>query len=342
MGRVKIKPKMVWLLVIGLLAAVLIAMALALVQKNKAITTAMATIEQKDSAIAKADKEIEKLEGEITDQAAELREKLETAEKEKKRLEQENESLKKEIETLRAKKEKGKPKKLAGSQGQSATSVALSNQAATPSTSKVCYLTFDDGPSDNTLKILNILEEHQAKATFFVINSDHIDYTAKIEEAGHSIGLHTASHNYAKIYQSTDAFFADLKTISDKVEQYAGVKSDLIRFPGGSSNTVSKKYCKGIMTKLTGMATEAGYSYFDWNICSGDADSATPKYQVIRDNVLNSAKNKNSICVLMHDSAAKTSTVQALPEIIDGLKKMGYTFQALTPESCGYHHHVNN
>ena len=116
-----------------------------------------------------------------------------------------------------------------------------------------------------------------------------------------------------------------------------------MRFPGGSSNKVSAKYCGGIMTRLVSLVQERGYSYFDWNVASGDADSNTQSYTYIRNNVLNSAKNKNSACVLMHDSSVKTTTVQALPEIIEGLTAMGYRFEALTPETYGYHHrNLNN
>ena len=96
------------------------------------------------------------------------------------------------------------------------------------------------------------------------------------------------------------------------------------------------------MTQLVTLVQQKGYSYFDWNISSGDADSATPSYTYIRNNVLNNARNKNSICVLMHDAAAKTTTVQALPEIIEGLTKMGFRFEALTPETYGYHHQKLN
>ena len=218
----------------------------------------------------------------------------------------------------------------------------MSAQATVPSGSKVCYLTFDDGPSKNTPKILEILKKYNAKATFFVINSADIGYVKNIHDAGHTVGLHTATHNYSQIYSSIDAYFKDLQQISDKVESIIGIKPTVMRFPGGSSNHVSARYCKGIMTKLVTLVPQKGYSYFDWNVSSGDADKNTPSYTYIRNNVLNAAKNKNSICVLMHDAAAKTTTVQALPEIIEGLTKMGYTFEALTPESYGYHHKPTN
>lgn len=282
-------------------------------------------IENTEAIISEYEKQLAEKDKANTDIASQL----EAAQKEKKKLEDENAALKKKIETLSAQK--------------ADQSAAASPQATVPSGNKVCYLTFDDGPSKNTPKILDILKKYNAKATFFVINSSDIGYVKRIHDEGHTVGLHTASHNYAQIYSSVDAYFKDLQQISDKVESIIGIKSTVMRFPGGSSNQVSAKHCKGIMTKLVTLVPQKGYSYFDWNVSSGDADSNTPSYTYIRNNVLNAAKNKNSVCVLMHDAAAKTTTVQALPEIIEGLTKMGYRFEALTPETYGYHHrNLNN
>jgi peptidoglycan/xylan/chitin deacetylase (PgdA/CDA1 family) len=96
------------------------------------------------------------------------------------------------------------------------------------------------------------------------------------------------------------------------------------------------------MTKLTTQVKIKGYSYFDWNVDSGDASGNNVAASRITKNVLNQAKNKNSICVLMHDTAAKGTTVKALPGILDGLKKQGYKFEVLTEETYGYHYKVNN
>lgn len=271
---------------------------------------------------------------------------LEEIENQKKKLEDENARLKEEKEALSKEAEK---QKAAASSAQAelkkkaeAQSAASSVRPAEPVKNKVCYLTFDDGPSKNTLKILEILKKYGAKATFFVVDTKDIGYVRNIYEAGHTVGLHSATHNYSKIYSSTDAFFSDLKKISDRVEGIIGIKPKVIRFPGGSSNLVSKSYCNGIMSRLSSLVGEKGYSYFDWNVESGDADKTTASYTYIRNNVLSGAKNKNSACVLMHDSAAKTTTVQALPEILEGLAKMGYRFEAITPETNGYHHKINN
>ena len=318
--------------VIFVLVGALICSLVVIRKKDGYISSVKAQISENASKIETAEAKISEYEKQIAEKDkvnTEISSQLEKFKSEKKKLEDENAALKQKIETLSAKKS-----------GQSAA--AMSSQATAPSGSKVCYLTFDDGPSKNTPKILEILKKYNAKATFFVINSADIGYVKNIHDAGHTVGLHTATHNYSQIYSSIDAYFKDLQQISDKVESIIGIKPTVMRFPGGSSNQVSARYCKGIMTKLVTLVPQKGYSYFDWNVSSGDADKNTPSYTYIRNNVLNAAKNKNSICVLMHDAAAKTTTVQALPEIIEGLTKMGYTFEAITPESYGYHHKPTN
>lgn len=208
--------------------------------------------------------------------------------------------------------------------------------------SKICYLTFDDGPSDRTIEILDILERYEVKATFFVVGSSKLQYLPRIVEKGHAIGLHANSHDYSKIYKSTDAYFKDLMALSDKVYDKIGEHPMIMRFPGGGSNLVSQKHCKGIMTRLTSQVQIKGYAYFDWNVDSGDAVTKNITAKKIVSNVLTGAENKNSICVLMHDISSKNATVEALPEIIMGLKNMGYRFEVLTKNSYGYHHKVQN
>ena len=137
-------------------------------------------------------------------------------------------------------------------------------------TEKTCYLTFDDGPSDNTLKILDILDKYKVKATFFVMGTGKLSYVKKIHDAGHTVALHTYSHDYSKIYRSQKAYFEDLEKIGAAVKKYTGEDAKVIRFPGGSSNTVSRSYCKGIMTALSKETANRGYVYFDWNVDSTD------------------------------------------------------------------------
>lgn len=207
---------------------------------------------------------------------------------------------------------------------------------------KVVYLTFDDGPSHNTEEILKVLERYNVKATFFVtgVRADCYENIAKAYKAGHSIGLHTYSHDYASVYSSTQAYFQDLRKISDLVERMTNEKSYLIRFPGGSSNTISAEYVPQIMTKLTQKVREEGYQYFDWNCDSTDASgNNVPVAQIVRNATSSDAQYVN---ILMHDTDAKDTTVQALPQIIEYYRGQGYVFEGLETDSYAPHHHVNN
>lgn len=207
---------------------------------------------------------------------------------------------------------------------------------------KVVYLTFDDGPSTNTGKILDILKEKGAKGTFFVTgnNQEHDDMIKRAFDEGNSIGLHTFSHDYAKVYASEDAYFQDLQQVSDLVEKITGQKSMILRFPGGSSNTVSAKYVQGLMTQLTKDVRAKGYQYFDWNCDSTDASGNNVPVSTLVSNA--TSCSADHVNILMHDTDAKDTTVQALPQIIDYYKSQGYTFKGLTVDSVAAHHGVNN
>ena len=312
--------------------------AVELSKANKELETNTTSITEKDEKIADLEKQLE----ESKEQNETIKNELTSANVEKDRLQKENGNLKKEIEKLKANKKA--PVKVTVNKKPSQPSLKPLNQKPVDSSSKtkVCYLTFDDGPSSRTKEILDILKKYNVKATFFVINSPESYLMKRIHEEGHAIGLHAYSHNYAQIYKSTDAYFKDLNAISDKVYSLTGVRSPIMRFPGGGSNAVSKQYSKGIMTKLTAEVTKKGYAYFDWNVDSDDAGSSHSSYTRIVNNVINGSKGKNSICVLMHDASSKTSTVQALPYIIEGLSERGYRFEVLTNKTSGFHHSVNN
>lgn len=207
---------------------------------------------------------------------------------------------------------------------------------------KTVYLTFDDGPSENTDKILDILKKYNAKGTFFVTgnNKKYNDSLKRIIDEGSTVALHTYSHDYAKVYASEEAYFDDLQKISDMVKSVTGVESKVIRFPGGSSNTVSRKYCPGLMTELTKAVQKKGYQYFDWNCDSTDASgNHIPVDTLVANATSSSAQHIN---ILMHDTAAKDTTVKALPRIIEYYKKHGYSFEPLTADSYPVHHSVNN
>ena len=207
---------------------------------------------------------------------------------------------------------------------------------------KIVYLTFDDGPSANTEKILDILKEYNAKATFFVTgnNQKYDNLMKRAHDEGHAIGLHTYSHDYKEVYASEKAYFKDLKSSSDLVEKITGEKSYLIRFPGGSSNTVSAQYSKGLMSLLTKKVQEKGYQYFDWNCDSTDASGNNVPVNVLVKNA--TSCTSQHINILMHDTDAKDTTVKALPKIIEYYREKGYTFKAITVDSYTAHHNVNN
>ena len=208
---------------------------------------------------------------------------------------------------------------------------------------KNIYLTFDDGPSSTiTPSLLQILKEEGVKATFFVINhDDSLNYLIKQEyDEGHTVALHSYTHTYSYIYSSVDNYFNDLNSIREKVHGITGVYSNIVRFPGGSSNTVSKKYQEGIMTYLTKELTNRGYVYFDWNVTSGDAGEARYKEQVYN-NVVNNLNYTNNI-VLMHDFEGNYKTLNAIRDIIKYGKAQGYTFKVITRSTNPVHHPVNN
>lgn len=208
--------------------------------------------------------------------------------------------------------------------------------------SKVVYMTFDDGPSENTDKILKILKKYDAKATFFVTGNNQ-KYNSSIKKAadqGNTIALHTYTHDYANVYSSTTAYFEDLQKVSDMVKQITGKAPKYIRFPGGSSNTISAQYSQGIMTTLDSMVHEKGYEYFDWNCSSGDAASNTvPTQDIVRNAT---SCDYEQIMILFHDSIPKTTTVEALPEIIKNYKERGYVFKGICDDTPIFHHGVNN
>ncbi len=205
---------------------------------------------------------------------------------------------------------------------------------------KIVYLTLDDGPSDKTQAVLDILDKYNAKATFFVtgIMPEYEDMIKVAYDKGHTIGMHTYSHDYASVYASVDAYFQDLDQISEVVERQIGYVPCFIRFPGGSSNTVSKKYTSGIMTQLAKMVQEKGFQYYDWNGSSGDGAVKTTEELIDQA----TSYESTNIIMLSHDSASKQNTVDALPTIIEYYQSQGYVFKALDRESFVAHHGINN
>ena len=202
------------------------------------------------------------------------------------------------------------------------------------------YLTFDDGPREGiTNVILDILKEEGVKATFFVTNGGPDELIKRIYDEGHSIGLHTSTHDYSYVYSSSDNYFADLDVVHQRVLRITGLDSRIIRFPGGSSNTISKRYNLGIMSYLTKEVLNRNYKYYDWNIDCGDTGSARDKDKIYQNVVNNIALDKVNI-ILMHD--IKTYTRDALQEIIRYGKANGYVFDKIQNDTEMMTQKVNN
>lgn len=239
--------------------------------------------------------------------------------------------------------------KVSDSYGNEATALRTVTVKGEPNKLKkgVIYLTFDDGPSKKvTKKILKTLEKYKVPATFFVIDygkdPEKLALLQRALDDGCAIGVHGYSHDYSKIYDSTEAFMENVTKMHDKLLEDLGYDAFAMRFPGGSSNTVSISYCKGIMTDLVKLVQKEGYMYNDWNVDSTDASAnSVPAKRIIASVKAGCDPEKYNI-ILMHDSDAKGTTAEALPAIIKWAKKEGYEFRAMTPACPTYHHKVNN
>ncbi|MBP3238357.1 MAG: polysaccharide deacetylase family protein [Lachnospiraceae bacterium] len=239
--------------------------------------------------------------------------------------------------------------KVSDAEGNVATAVRQVNVVAVPQPlpsgkeapkDKVVYLTFDDGPGRYTQKLLDILDKYNVKATFFVTNQfpNFQGMIAKEAAAGHTVAIHTYSHVWKDVYTSEEGYFKDLNKMNDIIEAQTGKRSNILRFPGGSSNKVSL-FTPGIMTRLTKAVTDMGYVYYDWNVSSGDAGGTTVT-SVVVSNVINGIKNHKISVVLQHD--IKGYSVDAVEQIITWGLANGYTFLPLEPDSAVVHSRINN
>ena len=198
----------------------------------------------------------------------------------------------------------------------------------TKSEPKTVYLTFDDGPSDRTTEILDILKKYDIKATFFIIGKEGAkeqDILKRTADEGHTVGIHTYSHVYSSIYDSVESYLDDFYQTYKLIDDTTGVKPEIFRFPGGSINRYSSQDYEEIIAEMT----RRGFTYYDWNASSGDA-SLSATANSVYNNTVRSSENKDRIILLMHDSVSKTYTVQALPGIIEYYKAQGYQFDRIT------------
>lgn len=203
---------------------------------------------------------------------------------------------------------------------------------------KTVYLTFDDGPSSNTVNLLNVLSKYNVHATFFTVYKGDAKYKPIMQQIirqGSVIGIHSYTHIYKKIYASMDSLLYDMNKEQTLIQQATGVKPDIMRLPGGSIND----YDLGIYPAMLAELLRRGFVYYDWNVSSMDTDKHITA-QEIASNVISGVPHEKIPIVLMHDTADKPNTVQALPAIIGTLQKQGYTFATLNdavhPAVFGY------
>ena len=203
------------------------------------------------------------------------------------------------------------------------------------------YLTFDDGPSSNTGRILDILADYDVKATFFVVGKEDEQYQAlynRIVEEGHTLAMHSYSHKYNEIYRSVESYSADLSKLQEFLYDTTGVWCRYCRFPGGSSNTVSHVD----MHELVAYLDDQDMSYFDWNISSGDAVNYYISPADIVRNCTSNLRKYDEAIILMHDAADKDSTVEALPKLIETIQAMEDTKIVPITDDTERIHHISN
>ncbi len=206
---------------------------------------------------------------------------------------------------------------------------------------KAVYLTFDDGPSSVTEEILEILDTYHAKATFFVIGDKREeldDWYKEIINRGHSLGLHSYTHDYNLIYESPEAYEYDLEQLQDKILELTGTTTNIVRFPGGSSNSVTINNIDFYIEMLN----RHEFTYYDWNISSGDASSSvteTPEEMAIR--IASGIREMEQPIVLMHDASDKATTVEALALLLEELKDDQLIFLPITNDTEVVQHITN-
>lgn len=202
---------------------------------------------------------------------------------------------------------------------------------------KKIYLTFDDGPGPYTKRLLDILDRYQVKATFFVTGRQKLDVISEIARRGHVIGNHTFSHKYKEIYSSEEVFFQELDRMNEIIREKTGQETKLLRFPGGSSNTVSC-YNEKIMTRLVELVKKQGYTYFDWNVDSNDWKLRWRVWKIYR-NIISGIKKHEEAVVLQHD--LYRGSIEMVRFVIWWGKCHGYEFDVLSQDVI-VHHKVNN
>lgn len=189
-------------------------------------------------------------------------------------------------------------------------------------TEKSVYLTFDDGPSDRvTPKILDVLKDENVKATFFIVGTaaENRKYLLEREVGeGHTVAVHSYSHNYGEIYSSAEKLLKDIDKCNELIKSVTGHYSDIYRFPGGSY---------GLSDMLISAVREHGMKYVDWNASVRDAEYYSAPPEILYKSAVDTSKNRNTVVLLAHDSTTKSTTAQALKSIIKYYKNNNFTFK---------------
>lgn len=209
---------------------------------------------------------------------------------------------------------------------------AFADNAGSAQPEKWVCLTFDDGPSRTTPAVLAALDAAGVHGTFFVVatgyNEKYLPLLTQAAAAGHQIALHSASHEYSDIYGSSEAYWADIALLKERIAPYVDAESiRYLRFPGGSTNTVSRRYGgRELMKQLKSEVEQKGWQWVDWNVCAEDAVGGHPSADTIYRNVVRETGQQTNCIVLMHDSSSTHTTAEALPDIIQWYADNGYTF----------------
>lgn len=193
---------------------------------------------------------------------------------------------------------------------------------------KIAYLTFDDGPSENTYQVLDILEKYDIKGTFFIVGSaikkkNEASLERMVHE-GHTIGIHTYSHKCNEIYCSVERFLDDFNTVYQQIYDITGERVNIYRFPWGSNNSFSKNIKDALMDEME----RRGFTCYDWNVDTNDSVGRPSAYSILR-NIRKDIKRQDHPIILMHDSSINDLSVQILPDVIKLLQELGYTFDTL-------------
>ena len=186
-----------------------------------------------------------------------------------------------------------------------------------------------------------MLDSYGVKATFFTVchtDEEAIENMQRIVNDGHTIAIHSLTHSYSQVYASLSSFKEDVLGMQQFIYDNTGYKTFLYRFPGGSSNTIAK--CD--IGECIDFLDDAGFEYFDWNVESGDATANMLPKDIIVNNVLSSLGDNEEYVVLMHDAEPKKTTLEALPEIIEGIQSRGYEILPITENTKPVHHRRKN